>query len=446
MAPFCRSIAVAVFLCVTASVQSPANDKSLRAGSPADSVYAEAWQLILKEAGLTVEYVTLSSALRRGMFVRQEIQLDCCQAQEWRQRPEEQAIQLFTDPFYYTEDHIVVHRDNDVPRLTPQSLINYRIATVFDHTYVGGEFFGVKVTVANTREAMEAVVNNEADVAIVNQEDFLRLTTDGAMPLKRVGLFKRTQIRARIHKEQAALASQINAAISKLKDAGTIEQTINRSIAQASKDALKSDVPAGQADTQGFELVWHAILEEAGINAQFINVPHARKRRLFVEGLIVVDCCVVPIWRSRPEEKAVQLFSDVFYEAKEHYVFPSGFDTNINAPGDLRNMRVAVIRGYDYHYSAFFGETLSTSNVAAQMDLLEARRAHVAIISDVDFRRQMFLKPRDLVLGGVNLTSGLRIRVHQSQQHLLPHINDAIARLKTAGKIEELIQRAIETP
>lgn len=440
-------LVVATFILFHA--MSPAlvgEDDEIRVGTPADSVYADVWRLILQEAGIAPDHVVLSSALRRGMFVRGEIQMDCCQAQEWRQRPEEQTIQVFTDPFFFTEDHIVVRENAPVERLTPQTLINYRVATVFDHTYVGSEFFGATVTVANTREALRAVANNEADVAITNEQDFRRLKQDDNLQLKLVGLYYRTQIRARIHKDLESLLPDINAAIKRLKSKEAISQIITHSIEKADVPLAKEDVAVGQSDSQGFSLAWQAILEEAGVRAQFIKVPHARKRRLFVQGLIALDCCVVPIWRARPEEKAVQLFSDVFYEAKEHYVFPKGFERDISAPGDLRSMRVAVIRGFDYHYSTFFGETLSAGNVAAQMDLLEARRAHVAIISGIDYRREMFRKPRDLALGGVNLVSGLRIRVHQSKAHLLPRINEAIASLKENGTIEALIHKAIETP
>ena len=433
---------VAVWLSIVVSIHGSCADP-LRAGVPADSVYSDAWKMILEEAGLDIELVGLSSALRRGMFIRGEIQLDCCQAEKWRQRPEEQAIQLFTDTLFYTVDHMVAREEISTEKLTPQALINYRVAVVFDHTYVGSEFFGVSVTVANTREALIAVANNQADIAITNEQDFIRFQLEEELPLKLVGVFYRSQIKARIHKEHEQLVADINGAIGRLKASNAIAQIINKSISRATNPATIEEVPAGQADSEGFSLAWTAILQEAGIKAQIIKAPHARKRRLFVKGLILVDCCVVPIWRARPEEKAVQLFSDVFYEAKEHYIFPRGFEKNISSPGDLRSMTVAVIRGYDYHLSAFFGKTLSVSDVAAQMDLLEAGRVHVAIISGIDFHRQMFLRPRELVLGGVNLTSGLRIRVHKSHAYLLPRINQAIANLQSYGKIEALIQQSL---
>ena len=433
---------VAVWLSMVLSVHGFCVDTPLRAGVPADTVYSNAWKMVLQEAGLDLELINLSSALRRGMFIRGEIQFDCCQAEKWRQRPREQAIQIFTDTLFYTVEHMVAHEEASTEKLTPEALINYRVAVVFDHTYIGSEFFGATMTVANTREALRAVANNEADIAITTEPGFTRFKLDEDLPLKLVGVFYRSQIKARVHKDQGQLVTGINAAIGRLKATNAIAQMIGKSIDQTMTSATLEEVPAGQADSEGFSLAWIAILQEAGINAQIIKAPHARKRRLFVKGLILVDCCVVPIWRSRPEEKVVQLFSDVFYEAKEYYIFPRGIEGKTISRGDLRSMTVAVIRGYDYHLSAFFGGSLAVSDVAAQMDLLEAGRVHVAIISGIDFRRQMFLKPRDLVMGGVNLTSGLRIRVHKSHAYLLPRINKAIANLQSSGKIKELIQQA----
>ncbi|MBL4838287.1 MAG: transporter substrate-binding domain-containing protein [Kordiimonadaceae bacterium] len=201
------------------------------------------------------------------------------------------------------------------------------------------------------------------------------------------------------------------------------------------KEVEDAPLHVGLSDTFGLQQEWNAILKEAGIKVQHKEISHVRRRRMFVEGFLQIDCCMPPEWRNTPEEQAVQLFSDIFFTSEEVYVFGKGKTVPINAPEDLRNLRVAVIQGFTYNNSEHFGSTLPSINITNLFNLIEKGRAHVGIVSKADYTQQMTLHPRDLEMGGVNAVEDFRIRLHKSKAHLLPRLNAAIANLMAQGKL-----------
>ena len=94
-----------------------------RAGEPVtasrlgDSVFRDVWHAILDEAGIKATLVAAPRDVRRDMFVRGELVLDCCSAEAWRNRPEEIETQLWSQPFFYTVDHLILRagREYEIP-------------------------------------------------------------------------------------------------------------------------------------------------------------------------------------------------------------------------------------------------------------------------------------------------------------------------------------------
>lgn len=198
-------------------------------------------------------------------------------------------------------------------------------------------------------------------------------------------------------------------------------------------------VPVSISDSPAFDPAWKAILAASGIDYKMITVPHGRKRRSFIEGIILLDCCAAPEWRQLPDEQAIQLFSDSFHETEERYIFRTGDEMPIERPGQLRHLRVAVVRGFNYTLEDYFGVRVTGRDIDDVLNLIEMGRAHVGIISTTDFKLRMKKKPRNLTLGGINFRAALRIRVHNSHPELLPKINHAIATLKNNGRMQALV-------
>lgn len=199
-------------------------------------------------------------------------------------------------------------------------------------------------------------------------------------------------------------------------------------------------LPVAMADSPALARLWHGILNEAGLNTMVVAVPQGRRRRLFVDGIIILDCCAIPAFRDRPEEQAIQLFSDSFYEVKEHYVFRRGEVVPITDLEQIRAYRFAGVRGFQYSFSDYLGARIDGRSVDDVLTLIHKGRANLGTINDKDFMKLMTENPRDVELGGVIFTSALRVRLHKSRADLMPQINAAIARLKAEGRMQVMVQ------
>jgi ABC-type amino acid transport substrate-binding protein len=109
-------------------------------------------------------------------------------------------------------------------------------------------------------------------------------------------------------------------------------------------DGGQEIIRAGQAGSKGFRDLWHKVLKESGLKVAMIDAPQQRKRMMFANAMIVLDCCSTPEWRILPEEQAVQLFSAPLYETRERYVFKKGNVQEIPTFDDLKKYRVAAVR------------------------------------------------------------------------------------------------------
>ncbi len=198
-------------------------------------------------------------------------------------------------------------------------------------------------------------------------------------------------------------------------------------------------LPVALADSPALSRVWHGILNEAGLNTIVVAAQQGRRRRLFVDGFILLDCCAVPAFRDRAEEQAIQLFSDSFYEAREHYVFRRGETVPITDPEQLRNYSFAGVRGFEYSFSNYLSTRIDGRSVDDVLILIHKGRANLGTINDRDFAKLMAENPHDVELGEIIFTSDLRIRLHKSRSDLLPRINAEIERLNADNRLKKMV-------
>jgi len=204
----------------------------------------------------------------------------------------------------------------------------------------------------------------------------------------------------------------------------------------ASHRALSEDrIPVGQTNSVEFNTLYQAILDDAGINYNMLVIPTNRKRRMFVAGEILIDCCTAKVWRTRPEEIASQLNSREFIKSAEHYVFHKNNDIEIHSVDQLKRHRIAIVRGFVYKQQDYFGEVLETTDLDEMLRVVAAGRAEVGIINPYDFRRRMKTSPLPLRLGSEHEASSLVIRVHKSRPELLQRINAVIDQYLAEGRI-----------
>ncbi|WP_374763311.1 substrate-binding periplasmic protein [Yunchengibacter salinarum] len=202
-------------------------------------------------------------------------------------------------------------------------------------------------------------------------------------------------------------------------------------------------VPASRIGHSVYRDVWHAILDEAGIEARLIAAPRDVRRDMFIKGDLLLDCCSNPVWRERPEEKRLQHFTQPFAVIVDHLILHKERDYHLPDPTDLSAYKVALIRGFTYPSKLRFGETIRRVSMRDTFQAVADGEADMTVASTTEFQRRQQDWPRALKLGPVCDRVLLSGRVHEKARHLLPRINDAIERLKERGRIDRLTGQAV---
>jgi ABC-type amino acid transport substrate-binding protein len=185
-------------------------------------------------------------------------------------------------------------------------------------------------------------------------------------------------------------------------------------------------VKVGQTSSAEFFRLYEAILGDAGIEFEMIVAPPQRKRRMFVDGEILIDCCSAIRWRQDREEIAVQLNSRTFINSAEHYFYHLESNAVVKSREDLTKYRFAIVRGFSYRDDDTFGSVVGAQDIQEMMAVVARGRADVGMINPYDFRRRMQKQPLPLRLGNAHEQSPLVIRVHKSRPDLLERINKVI--------------------
>lgn len=393
----------------------------------------------MREAGIEADVVTAGGSAKRAMFVAGEIMIDCCASPAAFDRDDEQKVQLFSDFMHETAAHFVGRPGEAADILARVSSLRF--------AKVRGYFYDLDVDFASIVEAddidgvLELVAGGAADAAIVTRDelDAWLLREPGSLELG--PLHSRTGLHLRVNRARADLLPAIDAAIVRLRDSGQIAallKGLDRD--QAGHGVYHGVLQVGRSDTRGTQSMWREILAEAGIRAVFVNAPQQRKRRMFASGRILLDCCASPIWRKRPEEVAVQLWSDTFYVSREIWVFRRGRPLPVETKEDLAALRVAIVRGFDFYDAAQFADRVPGRDIQDTLRLLAVGRADAGILGDLDYDVRIGPESTLFEKGPLRVEAELKIRVHKKVAQLLPRINAAIRRLKERGRLDAIIE------
>lgn len=197
-------------------------------------------------------------------------------------------------------------------------------------------------------------------------------------------------------------------------------------------------VAASRIGDSVFRDVWHAILTEAQIKVDLVAAPRDVRRNMFVRGELVLDCCSVPDWRARADEKRVQLWTSPFFYTVDHLILTEGREYDLPDPTDLSAYKVGVVQGFTYRRDATFGGTLVRVSLGEVFAAVARGEADLTIANHQEFRRRQKLNPLPLVLGPEHHRLTLRARLHKSRADLMPRLEAAIKNLKADGRIARL--------
>lgn len=109
---------------------------------------------------------------------------------------------------------------------------------------------------------------------------------------------------------------------------------------------------------------------------------------------------------------------------------------------DIEGKQIGTVRGYDYNNDKLFIRADFNSEEKL-IQALAKGRIEVAIMGDLPALHWAKKANIDIVLGPVNSRGDLHMRFSEKHAYLIPKINQAIARLKSKGKVFEILSRYI---
>lgn len=183
-----------------------------------------------------------------------------------------------------------------------------------------------------------------------------------------------------------------------------------------------------------------AIAAKVGAPLSFKTLDVAEGRRSFLTGNVTVDCCLAKIWFPGPENDAVQVFSAPIYRLMEIWFFPPKKSFPIQSTKDLKDKRVAAIRGFTYPGQDDFGTRIDGGDVESVLKLILDGKADVAVLERHAAKYVIDRKNLKVEFGPPYYDVQAGLRLHRSLAAWLPKVNKAIAEMKDEGIVEAIIQ------
>ncbi|WP_419901335.1 substrate-binding periplasmic protein [Kiloniella sp.] len=167
-------------------------------------------------------------------------------------------------------------------------------------------------------------------------------------------------------------------------------------------------------------------------------VGASERRKGFVKGQYVIECCIIEGWRTRPEEIAIQLFSDPVLQIQDIFIFPPHQAFPISSMESLKDKEVGTIRGYSYKGEENFGSRVDHESVLPLLQGISSGRVDVGIFQ----RRAAAFHSRqsklNLTFGPLHHEVQASIRLHKNKAEYLPEINAAIRDMYSDGTFKSL--------
>lgn len=180
-------------------------------------LYIESFEAILKTAKIEYRFVPLPNDRRRQAFIDGKYLIECCSNESWRTKSEEIRIQRFSDSFLTSKDIFIF---SEASLIKNPEKFNLKFALVKGFDYGGYEDIVANKTYLITDVVMlEFLSRNRAQVGIVDESVFAYHKFDHPSLVKG-DIFKKSQIKIRVNKNEDELIDRINTAIAKLKSDG----------------------------------------------------------------------------------------------------------------------------------------------------------------------------------------------------------------------------------
>ena len=168
-------------------------------------------------------------------FKEGDVQIECCVNEAWRASEEQVAVSLWTDTVMVVEEVLIFPVGKSFEFNKLEDLKGKFISTVRGYGYVGSEFFKRSDSGDNISQ-IQKVALRRTDAGIIDRVVLSYALKNNHILKERnikieIGpVINRSELKIRVHTSRPELVEQINMAINKMKQDGTIQKVIDNYI------------------------------------------------------------------------------------------------------------------------------------------------------------------------------------------------------------------------
>lgn len=184
-----------------------------------------------------------------------------------------------------------------------------------------------------------------------------------------------------------------------------------------------------------------ATLKEANISGRQVELPPKRTILALSNGELDFDVSS-PSWFVDGKIPDGFVISEGLLEISEFIVTLPQNASKYRFPVDIKGKQIGTVRGYYYNNDRVFNRV----DFISEKKLIQALtkgRIEAVIMGDLPAYHWAKKTNIDIVLGPVNSKGDLHIRFREKHAYLIPKINQAITRLKSKGKVSEILSRYV---
>ncbi|GAB3019896.1 hypothetical protein GCM10027098_13830 [Bowmanella dokdonensis] len=199
-------------------------------------IYTELFRAVLEGAGIPFRFIPTPSKRNQRMFLQGKIPMACCVNPAWYMEPEEQLVQVFSDPLYVTRDLFVFPPGKafDVDRT--DAFKDKRVALVLGYGYLGEQAFVDRIDLLNEEAVLGFLALGRADVAIVNEHILDYWLSQHPGEVERGPVHDRATLHIQLHRNWIHLLESLNQAINDLIQDGARDRIVQSFLHEGAPD------------------------------------------------------------------------------------------------------------------------------------------------------------------------------------------------------------------
>ncbi|MGB0894703.1 MAG: substrate-binding periplasmic protein [Parashewanella sp.] len=179
------------------------------------------------------------------------------------------------------------------------------------------------------------------------------------------------------------------------------------------------------------------IAKKLNYHVEFHHLPQPRIRLYMEHGELNLEPGISPRWRKRSQEKLSSVYSIPFMESHEVIIHrPNTSIDTTRIPASLQTLKGCSLLGFDQLPGTKKNKLVQTEKQL--LKLIDIGRCDYAIMPKRVFHH-FDLPEYHLTHTKPILTFKLHLRLHKSQQAIVPKINNIINELKESGRLENII-------